>query len=166
MKKAMIVISAMLMATQLIPSTTLGGDRTRGVARPVLAGTVIASAVMQHMIHGPPPSRSWNPPEPPMPPPEDFEMMPPPPPGEPPMPPPALYGVMQKAARIERMERVVTERRNMNERGATRNAPVIIQLEDGRRLFQPAIHGHPAFIQVWSSIQNEWISITEHPSIW
>ena len=82
-------------------------------------------------------------------------MMPPPGPV-----PPALFGVMEKVARIERMSRVVSDR------ATARMAPIIVQLEDGRRLYQPAVHGHTAFIQVWSSVHNDWISIQEHPSIW
>jgi hypothetical protein len=44
--------------------------------------------------------------------------------------------------------------------------PVIIDTADGRRLYQPRIHGHPAFIQVWSDYHGEWIIVSQHPSIW
>jgi hypothetical protein len=44
--------------------------------------------------------------------------------------------------------------------------PIVRYLDDGRRLYQPPVLGHKAFIQVWSEVKNEWVSIKEHPSIW
>ena len=44
--------------------------------------------------------------------------------------------------------------------------PIIRYMADGRRLYQPPMHGHPAFIQVWSEVKDEWVSVKEHPSIW
>ena len=43
---------------------------------------------------------------------------------------------------------------------------IIVQKEPGQRLYQPAVHGHPAYLQVWSARENRWISIQTHPSIW
>ncbi len=44
--------------------------------------------------------------------------------------------------------------------------PVIVYLESGRRLFQPRLRGHMAFIQIWSSYNHTWVTIGQHPSIW
>lgn len=44
--------------------------------------------------------------------------------------------------------------------------PIILNMEDGRRLYQPPEQGHVAYIQVWSSVSKQWISIAEYPSIW
>ena len=44
--------------------------------------------------------------------------------------------------------------------------PVIRYLNDGRRLFQPPVHGHSAYVQVWSEVSHEWVSIQECASIW
>ncbi len=44
--------------------------------------------------------------------------------------------------------------------------PIVRYMADGRRLYQPPVHGHAAFIQVWSEVQDEWVSVKEHPSIW
>lgn len=43
---------------------------------------------------------------------------------------------------------------------------IVINTGPGRRLYQPAIHGHPAFVQVWSSVSGQWVSVERHPSIW
>jgi hypothetical protein len=45
-------------------------------------------------------------------------------------------------------------------------APIIVDLGSGRRLYQPPVHGCKSFIQVWSSVNQEWVSIEERPSIW
>lgn len=47
-----------------------------------------------------------------------------------------------------------------------RSKPIIVKLEDGRRLYQPRVHGHKAFLQVFSEVSGEWVSIREYPSIW
>jgi hypothetical protein len=47
-----------------------------------------------------------------------------------------------------------------------RTEPIVIYQADGRRLYQPPVHGHKAFIQVYSEMTGEWVSIKEHPSIW
>ena len=44
--------------------------------------------------------------------------------------------------------------------------PVIVYLNSGRRLYQPRIHGHIAFVQIWSSYNQTWVTIGEHPSVW
>lgn len=44
--------------------------------------------------------------------------------------------------------------------------PVVVSLEDGRRLFQPRIRGAKAYMQVWSEVTSEWITIKEYPSIY
>ena len=43
---------------------------------------------------------------------------------------------------------------------------VIVDLEEGRRIFQERRHGATAYLQVWSDIREEWVSIQEYPSIW
>lgn len=50
--------------------------------------------------------------------------------------------------------------------GGHRSNLVVINQGPDRRVCQPRIHGHPAFVQVWSECDNEWINIREHPSIW
>jgi hypothetical protein len=52
------------------------------------------------------------------------------------------------------------------ESAPARHEPIISYLDEGRRLYQPAIHGHKAVIQVWSEVNGEWVSIKEYPSIW
>lgn len=52
------------------------------------------------------------------------------------------------------------------ERRVVCDEPIVRYMGDGRRLFQPRVHGHVAFIQVWSDMADEWVSIKEHPSIW
>jgi hypothetical protein len=47
-----------------------------------------------------------------------------------------------------------------------RTEPVIIYHGYGRRLYQPPVHGHPAFLQVYSEVRGEWVSVREHPSIY
>jgi hypothetical protein len=44
--------------------------------------------------------------------------------------------------------------------------PITLHLGEGRRLFQPRVHGHTAYIQVWSELNGDWVSIKEYPSIW
>lgn len=45
-------------------------------------------------------------------------------------------------------------------------APIILNVEEGRRLYQPPERGHVAYVQVWSSFNGQWITIAEYPSIW
>lgn len=47
-----------------------------------------------------------------------------------------------------------------------RMEPIIQYLEDGRRIYQPPVRGCKAYLQVWSEVNNEWVSIREYPSIW
>ena len=47
-----------------------------------------------------------------------------------------------------------------------RTEPIVVYTVDGQRLYQPAVHGHAAYVQVWSAVQGEWVSIREYPSIW
>lgn len=44
--------------------------------------------------------------------------------------------------------------------------PVVVHLEEGRRLFQPRVRGATAYLQVWSEVCAEWVSIKEYPSIY
>jgi|GEM_PF-3965385 len=43
---------------------------------------------------------------------------------------------------------------------------IVIQNEPGRRLYQPAVRGHIAFIQQWDPCRREWVTIGSHPSVW
>ncbi len=43
---------------------------------------------------------------------------------------------------------------------------IVIQTEPGRRLYQPAVRGHIAFVQEWDSCRREWVTKGSHPSIW
>lgn len=46
------------------------------------------------------------------------------------------------------------------------NDMIIVTISDSRRLVQPKIHGHPAYIQNWSNWQYAWITVAQHPSIY
>ena len=46
------------------------------------------------------------------------------------------------------------------------NDLVIVNLEDGRRICQRRIRGASAYLQIWSDVDEEWVSIREYPSIW
>lgn len=167
MKPTTILTSLALMLAIMTPRVTMaGGPPRRSPVGAILAGAAVAGAVAQHVVHGPPPS-----PPPgnyPMPPPPPEVMRPPmvaPPELMPPelMPPefpsPELMPLVNTAVAISRMGEVIYSSRCYS-------SPIIVMLENGQRLYQPAVHGHPAYIQVWSSIHNDWISIKEHPSIW
>ncbi len=43
---------------------------------------------------------------------------------------------------------------------------VIVNIEDGRRIIQPRIHGATAYLQVYSKVSCDWVTIEEYPSIW
>jgi len=45
-------------------------------------------------------------------------------------------------------------------------SPIIRDLGNGRRLYQDPVKGAPAYLQAWSSIRNEWVSLEEQPSLW
>ncbi|MCF7838489.1 MAG: hypothetical protein K9N49_07645 [Candidatus Marinimicrobia bacterium] len=45
-------------------------------------------------------------------------------------------------------------------------APITVYQSGHRRLYQPAVPGHPAFVQQWSPWENRWVTIQDHPSIW
>jgi hypothetical protein len=47
-----------------------------------------------------------------------------------------------------------------------RTEPIIQYLEDGRRIYQPPVRGCTAYLQIWSEVSREWVSIREYPSIW
>jgi hypothetical protein len=55
--------------------------------------------------------------------------------------------------------RVIVEERVCQE-------PIVSYLSDGRRLYQPRVHGHTAYLQIWSEVNGDWVSIKEYPSIW
>lgn len=44
--------------------------------------------------------------------------------------------------------------------------PVVRYSTPQRRVYQPRVHGHPAYVQVWSPRRRAWISVGRHPSIW
>jgi hypothetical protein len=43
---------------------------------------------------------------------------------------------------------------------------VIVNIDNGRRIIQPRIHGATAYMQVYSQVTCEWVTIEEYPSIW
>ena len=44
--------------------------------------------------------------------------------------------------------------------------PIIVFIEKGRRIYQPRIRGAKAYLQIYSSACNQWVSIEDYPSIW
>lgn len=44
--------------------------------------------------------------------------------------------------------------------------PIIRMIRNDYRLYQPRVHGHPAFLQRWSEYGNRWINMKKHPSIY
>ena len=51
-------------------------------------------------------------------------------------------------------------------RSACECAPVIVDLGDCKRLYQPRIRGHVSYLQVWDSCRREWNTIRTCESIW
>ncbi len=43
---------------------------------------------------------------------------------------------------------------------------VIVHIENGRRIMQPRVKGATAYLQVYSEVCHEWVTIEEYPSIW
>ncbi len=43
---------------------------------------------------------------------------------------------------------------------------VIVNIEEGRRLYQPKVRGAKAYLQVWSELEQKWLSVKEYPSIY
>lgn len=44
--------------------------------------------------------------------------------------------------------------------------PIIRDLGNGRRLYQAPVKGAPSYLQAWSTVRNEWVSLEEQPSMW
>lgn len=44
--------------------------------------------------------------------------------------------------------------------------PVIVNLEDGRRIYQPRIKGHVAYLQIYSEHSGSWLTLKEYPSLY
>ncbi|MFT5127977.1 MAG: hypothetical protein ACI8W8_001585 [Rhodothermales bacterium] len=44
--------------------------------------------------------------------------------------------------------------------------PVVVPLENGRRLLQPRIKGHVAYLQVYSEHSGSWVTLKEYPSLY
>ena len=44
--------------------------------------------------------------------------------------------------------------------------PIIVCVEEGRRIYQPRVKGATAYLQVYSKACNEWVTLEEYPSIW
>lgn len=42
--------------------------------------------------------------------------------------------------------------------------PIIIHSSHHQRLYQPPVHGHPAFVQVWNGYS--WQTVGSHPSVY
>lgn len=124
----------------------------------------------------PPPDRSWSPSQPPPPdrpwprptPPPDRPWppsQPPPPPDHGKMLPPDWVNPPWPPARVPiYVSKPPPGIDYWDSRWPT--DPVIVYLESGRRLYQPRLRGHVAFIQIWSSYNQTWVTIGEHPSIW
>jgi len=43
---------------------------------------------------------------------------------------------------------------------------IVLPYGHGRRLYQPGVRGHQAFIQQWSPRDGRWVVIGGHPSLW
>jgi len=43
---------------------------------------------------------------------------------------------------------------------------VVIDLEEGRRICQRRVRGATAYLQIWSELDDKWVSIRTYPSIW
>jgi hypothetical protein len=44
--------------------------------------------------------------------------------------------------------------------------PVVVSLENGRRLYQPRIKGHVAYLQIYSEHSRSWVNLKEYPSLY
>lgn len=44
--------------------------------------------------------------------------------------------------------------------------PIIVNLSSGKRLYQPRIKGHVAYVQKWSACDSGWTTIGYRASIW
>ena len=53
-----------------------------------------------------------------------------------------------------------------HERSACSCGPVVIDIGDSKRLFQPRIRGHVSYLQVWDSCRRDWRTIGTRDSIW
>lgn len=51
-------------------------------------------------------------------------------------------------------------------RTVVRRDPIIRHLSRGRRIYQPPVRGHKAFIQVYSTVERRWVNVRECESIW
>ena len=61
---------------------------------------------------------------------------------------------------------VVETRSYRCEPAPVRTEPIVVYLENGRRLYQPPVQGCSAYVQVWSEVDSRWVSIKEYPSLW
>ncbi len=43
--------------------------------------------------------------------------------------------------------------------------PIVVPLPDGRRLYQPAEAGSPAYVQTWSESEDRWVSVARMPPL-
>ena len=44
--------------------------------------------------------------------------------------------------------------------------PVVVHMDGGRRIYQPRIHGHQAYMQIWSDVSRSWVTLKLYPSIY
>ena len=48
----------------------------------------------------------------------------------------------------------------------TTDDAIIVNLDEGRRLYQPKVKGEKAQLQVWSEIEQRWVPIKDYPSLY
>lgn len=49
---------------------------------------------------------------------------------------------------------------------ATTADAIIVELDEGRRLYQPKVKGEKAQLQVWSEIEQRWVPVKDYPSLY
>jgi hypothetical protein len=74
--------------------------------------------------------------------------------------------VYERPVYVTRYVERVCPRPVCSETVVVRTQPIVVYLADGRRIYQPAVHGCAAYIQVWSEVTGEWVSVKQYPSIW
>lgn len=149
-------MTGLLVTGAAAPQQAQAGDKGWSTAGKILTGIVIGGILADHCVARPVaretvyysgpvcpprPAVHWRHHE-------TRVVLPPPPP-----PPPVIVTRVYEVTRVVQVE-------------PPREEPVIRYQDDGSRLFQPPIRGHTAYLQVWSEVNREWVSIKEYPSIW
>lgn len=142
------VVAGLLIAAGAAPRPVMAGDREWATAGKILTGVVVAGMLAEHCFGGPPVKEVVV------------------------QRPPRHSGYYREHWRppvqvcVPAPRPPVCEVRQVVVIEPPRTAPIIQYLEDGRRIYQPPVRGCKAYLQVWSEVSNEWVSIREYPSIW